>query len=59
MGGWHQVSNHFLSVWHLHKIGILNPFILSDSLLKTYDGGYDENSNTDYYIFRYKENPKF
>ena len=56
---WKLISNHFLSVWHLNKIGILEPNIISDLLLKTYDGGYDENSNTDYYIFRYKDNPKF
>ena len=50
---WKSISSHFLSVWHLNKIGLLNKETISDSHLTCWDNGY--NSDTDYYIFRYKE----
>tara|TARA_R110002020_G_scaffold462548_3_gene682117 strand:+ start:300 stop:1076 length:777 start_codon:yes stop_codon:yes gene_type:complete len=56
---WKLISNHFLCVWHLEKLGLLKENIITDSLLKTFDGGYDEWSDTDYYIFRYKNIENF
>ena len=46
---WMLMSSHFLSVWHLDKLGILNQDTISESFT-TFDEGYDED--TDYHIFR-------
>ena len=46
---WKLMSSHFLSVWHLNKLGILNQDTISESFT-TFDEGYDEN--VDYHIFR-------
>ena len=43
------MSSHFLSVWHLNRLGILNQDTISESFT-TFDGGYDED--IDYHIFR-------
>lgn len=48
---WKLISSHFLAVWHLQKIGLLNESIITESITE-YDGGY--NDSVDYYIFRYK-----
>ena len=64
---WKLISNHFLSVWHLKKLGLLKENIITDLLLKTFDGEptiptlglYDERSDTDYYIFRHKNIKNF
>jgi hypothetical protein len=48
---WKLISNHFLIVWHLNKLGLLTTNNINESLT-TVDAGYD--SNVDYHIFRYK-----
>lgn len=50
---WKLISSHFLSPWHLHKLNLLYPEIISDSGIVCWDNGYIPN--TDYYIFRYKK----
>ena len=49
---WKLISSHFLSVWHLNKLGLLNQDIITDSNISCWDNGY--SLFTDYYIFRYK-----
>jgi hypothetical protein len=52
---WKLISNHFLVVWHLDKLNLLKKEIVTDELLKTFDGGYDSTADVDYYIFRYRK----
>ena len=54
---WNLISSHFLSVWHLDKLNILKPEIISDSNISCWDNGY--SLATDYYIFRYKNIENF
>ena len=49
---WKLISSHFLSVWHLNKLGLLNQDTITDSNISCWDNGY--SLFTDYYIFRYK-----
>ncbi len=50
---WSKISSHFLTVWHLNKLGLLNKETISESNITCYDNGY--HPSTDYYIFRYKK----
>lgn len=48
---WNHISSHFLSVWHLRNIGLLDNNIISESLSTR----FDSRSGVDYHIFRYLE----
>jgi hypothetical protein len=48
---WKLISNHFLTVWHLNKINLLDTNTISESLTVK-DEGCD--MTTDYHIFRYE-----
>jgi len=49
---WKLISHHFLSVWHLGKIGLLDKKIIKESFTTINEG---HNPDVDYYIFRYKK----
>lgn len=48
---WKLISNHFLSVWHLRKIGMLQEDTVKESFTVVDNGFAPE---VDYHIFRYK-----
>jgi hypothetical protein len=56
---WNTISNHFLMVWHLSKLGLLSPDILRKSFNVWYNQNTDAvggstNPNINYDIFRYR-----
>jgi hypothetical protein len=52
---WRSISSHFLSVWHLNKLGWLNEDTISFSFLTELHA--DEQSNkTDYTTMRFRNN---
>ena len=55
---WNTISNHFLMVWHLRKLGLLS----EDIVKKTFSNWHDNNpkiiggsKEVDYDIFRYRQ----
>ena len=55
---WNTISNHFLMVWHLRKLGLLS----EDIVRKTFSNWHDNNpkiiggsKEVDYDIFRYRQ----
>jgi len=52
---WNTISNHFLMVWHLNKLGILD-FNTVKKSFTTYTGNMIDNNNgkTDYDVIRYR-----
>jgi len=55
---WNTISNHFLMVWHLNKLGILS----EDIVKKTFTNWHEKNpiiatddTSVDYDIFRYRQ----
>ena len=52
---WNTISNHFLMVWHLDKLGLLTTDIVKKSF-STYTGDMVDNQEgkTDYDIIRYR-----
>ena len=52
---WNTISHHFLMVWHLWKLNLLNPDMVKKSFT-TYTGDKVdfEEGNTDYDIIRYR-----
>lgn len=49
---WKLISSHFLIVWHLRKLNLLNTDIINEAFSEI-DQGFD--FNTDYHIFRYEK----
>ena len=52
---WNTISNHFLMVWHLRKLGLLSTDIVKKSF-STYTPAMVDNQEgkTDYDIIRYR-----
>lgn len=48
---WNVISNHFLVVWHLRKLNLLNEKIISKSFINSFNKC---NPEADYHIFRYE-----
>ena len=54
---WNTISNHFLMVWHLRQLGILDEttVLKSFSTPKDKTSWYNNQIESDYDIFRYRE----
>jgi len=48
---WNLISNHFLIVWHLRKLGLLNKDTIHEAL-SSFNNGYCKD--VQYHIFRYQ-----
>ena len=56
---WNTISNHFLMVWHLRKLGLLSEDIVRKTFSNWHDNnpkiiGGSTNPNINYDIFRYR-----
>ena len=57
---WNTISNHFLMVWHLRKLGLLSEDIVKKTFKVLHHSSKDtvggsKDPNIDYDIFRFRE----
>jgi hypothetical protein len=55
---WNTISNHFLMVWHLNKLGILSEDIVKKSFTNWHEKNpiiATDDTSVDYDIFRYRQ----